>query len=173
MWKARGHCLTQYDQLGLAVFRRPEYVRPSELDDAVAHSDRRAVAEGEAACLINGARMVVYFPPELRLGGGGDKSARARVHFHGAGLLDLVHLREGDALDTLRDIDGEINLLLIDGLGRLRTKRGRCRRRSAFSRRSRCSLVRSSPARRQHMPGNSATLVLISRVDRREARNGL
>ncbi len=32
-----------------------------------------------------------------------------------AGLADLVEIREGDALDTLKDVGGEVDILLIDG----------------------------------------------------------
>ena len=66
----------------------------------------------------------IYLAAALRDNGGGHligselepaKAARARAHLNAAGLLDLIDLREGDALDTLRDIDGEVDLLLIDG----------------------------------------------------------
>jgi predicted O-methyltransferase YrrM len=43
------------------------------------------------------------------------KVARARAHLDAAGLADLVEIREGDALETLRDVGGEVDLLLIDG----------------------------------------------------------
>lgn len=66
----------------------------------------------------------IYLAAALRDNGGGHligselepaKAARARAHLDAAGLLDLVDIREGDALDTLRDIGGEVDLLLIDG----------------------------------------------------------
>jgi len=44
------------------------------------------------------------------------KVARARANLVEAGLGDLVDVREGDALDTLRErIDGPIDLVLLDG----------------------------------------------------------
>ncbi|UZE52242.1 O-methyltransferase [Rhodopseudomonas sp. P2A-2r] len=43
------------------------------------------------------------------------KVARARTHLEAAGLADLVEIREGDALDTLKDIGGGVDVLLIDG----------------------------------------------------------
>ncbi len=43
------------------------------------------------------------------------KVARARDHLARAGLADLVEIREGDALLTLRALDGPIDLLLLDG----------------------------------------------------------
>jgi len=43
------------------------------------------------------------------------KVARARANLDAAGLSDLVYIREGDALGTLGDVGGEVDLLLIDG----------------------------------------------------------
>jgi predicted O-methyltransferase YrrM len=44
------------------------------------------------------------------------KAARAREHLRAANLADLVDIRVGDALDTLREgVDGEIDLVLLDG----------------------------------------------------------
>ncbi len=43
------------------------------------------------------------------------KAARARANLAAAGLAELVEIREGDALETLADIDGEIDLVLMDG----------------------------------------------------------
>jgi predicted O-methyltransferase YrrM len=40
--------------------------------------------------------------------------ARARASLDAAGLADLVDIREGDALETLTDVGGEVDLLLID-----------------------------------------------------------
>ncbi|MBB2964770.1 O-methyltransferase [Methylobacterium sp. R2-1] len=66
----------------------------------------------------------IYLAAALRDNGGGQligaeleptKAARARSHLEEAGLLDLVDIREGDALDTLKNIDGEVDLALIDG----------------------------------------------------------
>lgn len=66
----------------------------------------------------------IYLAAALRDNGGGRligseleqaKVARAREHVEAAGLADLVEVREGDALETLQDIGGEVDLALIDG----------------------------------------------------------
>jgi predicted O-methyltransferase YrrM len=66
----------------------------------------------------------LYLAAALRDNGGGrligsefepSKVARARAHLDAAGLADLVEIREGDALETLKDVGGDIDLLLIDG----------------------------------------------------------
>jgi predicted O-methyltransferase YrrM len=66
----------------------------------------------------------IYLAAALRDNGGGHligtelepaKVARARANLDAAGLADLVDIREGDALETLRDVGGEVELLLIDG----------------------------------------------------------
>ncbi|WP_225769469.1 O-methyltransferase [Inquilinus sp. Marseille-Q2685] len=83
-----------------------------------------------------GARMIVEFGTSfgistlhlaaaLRDNGGGrlittefepSKAARARANLTAGELLDLVEIREGDALQTLRtDLPDTIDLLLLDG----------------------------------------------------------
>lgn len=66
----------------------------------------------------------IYLAAALRDNGGGKligselepgKVARARAHIEAAGLADLVEIREGDALETLEDVGGEVDLALIDG----------------------------------------------------------
>ena len=66
----------------------------------------------------------IYLAAALRDNGGGQligsemepaKVARARAHIDAAGLTDLVDIREGDALETLKDVGGEVDLALIDG----------------------------------------------------------
>jgi predicted O-methyltransferase YrrM len=66
----------------------------------------------------------IYLAAALRDNGGGrligselepGKVARARANLDAAGLADLVEIREGDALETLRDVASEVDLLLIDG----------------------------------------------------------
>ena len=66
----------------------------------------------------------VYLAAALRDNGGGQlvgselepgKVARAREHLEAAGLSDLVDIRAGDALETLRDVGGKVDLLLLDG----------------------------------------------------------
>jgi predicted O-methyltransferase YrrM len=69
----------------------------------------------------------IYLAAALRDNGGGQligselepaKVARARAHLEAAGFADLVDIREGDALETLKDVGGEVDLALIDALGR-------------------------------------------------------
>jgi predicted O-methyltransferase YrrM len=43
------------------------------------------------------------------------KAAAARGSFDKAGLLDLIDLRVGDALQTLRDVKSGVSLLFLDG----------------------------------------------------------
>jgi predicted O-methyltransferase YrrM len=66
----------------------------------------------------------LYLAAALRDNGGGQligsefepgKVARARASLEAAGLADLVEIREGDARETLWDIDGEVDMLLLDG----------------------------------------------------------
>lgn len=66
----------------------------------------------------------IYLAAALRDNGGGHligseleaaKVERARAHLEMAGLADLVDIREGDALETLQDVRGDVDVLLIDG----------------------------------------------------------
>lgn len=67
----------------------------------------------------------IYLAAALRDNGGGrivttefepSKAARAREHLAEAGLLDLVEIREGDALETLAHaLPGTFDLVLLDG----------------------------------------------------------
>jgi predicted O-methyltransferase YrrM len=43
------------------------------------------------------------------------KAERAREYIREAGLLDLVDLRVGDALETLRDVPRDVSLAFLDG----------------------------------------------------------
>jgi predicted O-methyltransferase YrrM len=43
-----------------------------------------------------------------------EKAKIARRHFAEAGLADLIDLREGDLRDTLRDVEGPVDFMLID-----------------------------------------------------------
>lgn len=42
------------------------------------------------------------------------KAAAAREHFAEAGLSDLIDLREGDLRETLKDVSGPVDFMLID-----------------------------------------------------------
>ncbi|MXN53259.1 O-methyltransferase [Shinella sp. AETb1-6] len=67
----------------------------------------------------------LHLAAALRDNGGGrlitsefepSKVARARAHLTEGGVIDLVEIREGDALETLRtDLPETIDLLLLDG----------------------------------------------------------
>jgi predicted O-methyltransferase YrrM len=66
----------------------------------------------------------IYLAAGLRDNGGGQligseiepsKVLGARVNLKAAGLSDLVDVREGDALQTLRDVGDMVDLLLLDG----------------------------------------------------------
>ena len=61
-----------------------------------------------AAAKKNGGRVITteYLP---------HKAEAARRHFAAAGLADYIELREGDALETLQDIPGGIDIVLLDG----------------------------------------------------------
>ncbi len=67
----------------------------------------------------------IYLAAALRDNGGGriittefesSKIARAREHLTEAGLIDLVEIREGDALETLgHDLPDTLDVVLLDG----------------------------------------------------------
>ena len=67
----------------------------------------------------------LYFAAALRDNGGGrlittefkpSKVARARANLAEGDLIDIVEIREGDALDTLRhDLPDTVDPLLLDG----------------------------------------------------------
>lgn len=66
----------------------------------------------------------IYLAAALRDSGGGllissemdaDKAARAQENLARAGLDDLVEIRVGDALDSLRELPEDIGLLYLDG----------------------------------------------------------
>lgn len=67
----------------------------------------------------------IYLAVALRDGGGGQligteleptKAQRARQNLSALGLADIVDIRVGDALETLRDgVGGDVDLVLLDG----------------------------------------------------------
>lgn len=70
----------------------------------------------------------LYLAAAMRDQGGGvvigteiepEKARHARSHFAEAGVADLIELREGDALVTLRDCGGPVDFLLVDGFPKL------------------------------------------------------
>jgi len=81
-----------------------------------------------ARCIVEfGTSMgisTIHLATALRDMGGGrvigtelesSKVVLAQVNLESAGLADLVEIREGDARETLRHIDGEVDLVLLDG----------------------------------------------------------
>ncbi|EYF02720.1 O-methyltransferase [Chondromyces apiculatus] len=70
------------------------------------------------------AISTTFLAAALRDNGGGkviatelhpEKVKRARQNLADAGLADLVEIREGDARETLRDLEGPIDMVLLDG----------------------------------------------------------
>lgn len=66
----------------------------------------------------------IYFAAAVRDNGGGlvigtelvpEKVAQARQNLADAGLADFAEIREGDALETLKDVAGPIDMALLDG----------------------------------------------------------
>jgi predicted O-methyltransferase YrrM len=107
----------------------------SRLDDAFIALDRTQGAFCYLLARALGARRVVEFGTSfgvstlwlacaVRDNGGGRvigtervpaKAARAREHLREAGLAAHVDIREGDARETLKELDGPVDLLLNDG----------------------------------------------------------
>ncbi|HET6971534.1 MAG TPA: class I SAM-dependent methyltransferase [Phenylobacterium sp.] len=65
----------------------------------------------------------LYLADAVRANGGGTvigteyepaKAAAARANFAAAGLADVIDLREGDLRETLRDVEGPIDFVLMD-----------------------------------------------------------
>lgn len=109
--------------------------------DPRAHVERGyPIARGEGEMLYAlaraiGARRIVEFATSIGIstmylasavrdnGGGlvigaelvGEKVQTARANLEAAGLGELADIREGDALQTLRDVEGPIDLVLLDG----------------------------------------------------------
>jgi len=66
----------------------------------------------------------IYFAAAVRDNGGGlvigtelvaEKVAQARRNLAEAGLAEFAEIREGDALETLADVEGPIDMALLDG----------------------------------------------------------
>ncbi len=86
---------------------------------ALAHASRTVVEFGTSFGI-----STIHLAAAVRDQGGGRvitaelvaaKVRQARANLAQAGLDDLVDFREGDALQTLADIDGPIDLLFLDG----------------------------------------------------------
>ncbi len=70
----------------------------------------------------------IYLAAAVRDRGGGlvvttemnaDKASRAREYIDDAGLLEFVDLRQGDALETLVELEPDVSLLFLDGMKNL------------------------------------------------------
>ncbi|WP_326950763.1 class I SAM-dependent methyltransferase [Amycolatopsis sp. NBC_01307] len=120
------------------VLGRPRRRPPAaaeRFDDAFLALGRKQAAYCYAQARAVRARRVVEFGTSfgvstiwlaaaVRDNGGGtvigtemvpEKAERARAHVREAGLADYVDIRTGNALETLRDLDGPVDLMLNDG----------------------------------------------------------
>jgi predicted O-methyltransferase YrrM len=83
---------------------------------------QRATRVAEFATSVG--MSALYFAAAVRDNGGGtvigselvpQKVATARRNLMAAGLADLVEIRQGDARETLRELGGPIDFMLVDG----------------------------------------------------------
>jgi predicted O-methyltransferase YrrM len=122
----------------------PNTLQRPEVADLLLELHRRARAEdvaaevGEYLYLMTVARRpstvvefgashgvsTLYLAAALRDVGAGrlisteilpDRAVKAREHLGRAGLKDIVEIREGDALDHLHDLPGDVGLVMLDG----------------------------------------------------------
>jgi predicted O-methyltransferase YrrM len=73
-----------------------------------AGDDNSHAASGDNSRAASGDGVVIgtEYEPE--------KARAARAHFAQAGLSDFIELREGDLRETLRQIDGPVDFMLVD-----------------------------------------------------------
>jgi predicted O-methyltransferase YrrM len=83
---------------------------------------QRATRVAEFATSVG--MSALYFAAAVRDNGGGtvigselvpEKVTTARRNLVAAGLADLVDIRQGDARETLRDLGGPVDFMLVDG----------------------------------------------------------
>jgi predicted O-methyltransferase YrrM len=123
------------DLPALALGRPRRSSAAEGLDDAFLALGREQAAYCYAQARAVRARRIVEFGTSfgvstiwlaaaVRDNGGGTvigtemvptKAERARAHVQEAGLADHAEIRTGDALETLRDLDGPVDLMLNDG----------------------------------------------------------
>lgn len=121
--------------LALGRPRRSSSTTDERMDDAYLALGREQAAYCYAQARAVRARQVVEFGTSfgvstiwlaaaVRDNGGGTvigtemvpaKAERARAHVREAGLANHVDIRTGDALETLRDLHGPVDLMLNDG----------------------------------------------------------
>jgi predicted O-methyltransferase YrrM len=73
---------------------------------ASADNSRAASGDNSRAASGDGVVIGTEYEPE--------KARAARAHFAQAGLSDFIELREGDLRETLRQIDGPVDFMLVD-----------------------------------------------------------
>ena len=123
----------------MLVTRRPVDGDVGYYRDKLISIDRRQGELLYLLCRTAGAKRVVeygtsfgvstlYLASAVRDNGGGVvigtelepyKIQTARENFEAAGVSSLIDLREGDALETLKDCGGPVDFLLIDGWPKL------------------------------------------------------
>ncbi|TCK20650.1 O-methyltransferase [Pseudonocardia endophytica] len=121
--------------LALGRPRRSSAAPDGGMDDAFLALGREQAAFCYAQARAVRARRIVEFGTSfgvstiwlaaaVRDNGGGTvigtemvpaKAERARAHVREAGLADQVDIRTGDACETLRELDGPVDLMLNDG----------------------------------------------------------
>lgn len=87
-------------------------------------SNARRIVEIGTSYGVSTLYLAAALRDNMRAGGGGgmvigteyepEKAKAAREHFREAGFNDVIDLREGDLLKTLRQIDGPLDFVLID-----------------------------------------------------------
>lgn len=87
-------------------------------------SNARRIVEIGTSYGVSTLYLAAALRDNMRAGGGGgmvigteyesEKAKAAREHFAEAGFNDVIDLREGDLLKTLRQIDGPVDFVLID-----------------------------------------------------------
>ena len=85
--------------------------------------DARRIVEIGTSYGVSTLYLAAAVRDNIRAGGGGvvigtecepEKARTARMHFNEADLSSVIDLREGDLRDTLRNIDGPIDFVLVD-----------------------------------------------------------
>jgi predicted O-methyltransferase YrrM len=87
-------------------------------------NDARRIVEAGTSYGVSTLYLAAAVRDNIRAGGGNGvvigteyeprKAAIARTHFETAGLSRFIDLREGDLRETLREIDGAVDFLLVD-----------------------------------------------------------
>ena len=87
-------------------------------------NDARRIIEAGTSCGVSTLYLAAAVRDNVRTAGGDgvvigteyepDKAAAARAHFEQAGLSRFIDLREGDLRETLRQIDGPVDFMLVD-----------------------------------------------------------